>query len=133
MKKLERILETAIYADDLEACESFYSDVLGLEIYGKQVGRHVMFKLSEQMLLIFNPESTLDERGTAPVPHGSRGPGHFAFAVAEAEMDFWRQRLIEHNVEIEKEIEWPGGGLSIYFRDPAGNSLELATKSIWNL
>ena len=36
-------------------------------------------------------------------------------------------------VEIEVDYLWPGGGRSIYFRDPAGNSLEFAEPSIWGL
>jgi catechol 2,3-dioxygenase-like lactoylglutathione lyase family enzyme len=36
-------------------------------------------------------------------------------------------------VAIEQEMDWPRGGRSFYFRDPAGNSLELATPKIWGL
>jgi hypothetical protein len=36
-------------------------------------------------------------------------------------------------VAIEHEATWPRGGRSFYFRDPAGNSLELATPRIWGL
>jgi hypothetical protein len=32
---------------------------------------------------------------------------------------------------IEKEFGWPRGGRSIYFRDPAGNSVELVTPGLW--
>ena len=35
--------------------------------------------------------------------------------------------------KIESEVTWPGGGTSIYFRDPAGNCLELAPGRIWGL
>jgi len=31
------------------------------------------------------------------------------------------------------DFEWPQGGRSIYFRDPAGNSLEFAEPRIWRL
>ena len=30
-------------------------------------------------------------------------------------------------------IHWPRGGASLYLRDPAGNSVELAPGKIWNL
>ena len=39
--------------------------------------------------------------------------------------------LAEQRVAIEREVDWPGGGFSLYFRDPAGNSLELATPRLW--
>jgi hypothetical protein len=29
-------------------------------------------------------------------------------------------------------VTWPNGALSIYFRDPAGNSIELVTPNIWD-
>jgi catechol 2,3-dioxygenase-like lactoylglutathione lyase family enzyme len=43
----------------------------------------------------------------------------------------WRERLEQQGVAIEAEITWPSGGYSIYFRDPAGNSVELATPQVW--
>jgi hypothetical protein len=36
-------------------------------------------------------------------------------------------------VAIEADFEWPKGGRSIYFRDPAGNCLEFAEPKIWGL
>jgi hypothetical protein len=34
-------------------------------------------------------------------------------------------------VEIEREVDWDEGGTSLYVRDPAGNSVELAPPTIW--
>jgi catechol 2,3-dioxygenase-like lactoylglutathione lyase family enzyme len=89
------------------------------------------------MLLIFNPAITANETALVnkqPVPrHGSMGPGHMAFAVADADLPAWRRRLQELNVPIEVEIAWPRGGHSIYLRDPAGNSIELATPRLWGI
>ena len=125
-----RILETSLYADDLVRAELFYEKVLGLKLFAKDKGRHVFFKCGDQMLLIFNPAKTLRE---IAVPHGARGPGHVAFAVPLDKLDPWIGRLNQHGVEIEKDILWPGGGRSIYFRDPAGNCLELASPLLWRM
>ena len=65
--------------------------------------------------------------------HGTHGPGHACFAVAEDDLDGWKARLRAADVAIEQEMVWPRGGRSFYFRDPAGNSLELATPRIWGL
>jgi catechol 2,3-dioxygenase-like lactoylglutathione lyase family enzyme len=46
-------------------------------------------------------------------------------------LDGWRRRIEGHGVVIEKEVGWPRGGRSIYFRDPAGNSVELVTPGLW--
>ena len=60
-------------------------------------------------------------------PHDGEGPAHFAFAVATEDLDAWRDHLAENGVEIESEVTWSRGGESLYFRDPDGHSVELAT------
>jgi catechol 2,3-dioxygenase-like lactoylglutathione lyase family enzyme len=129
------VLETCVYATDLEAAERFYADVLGLEAFARVAGRHVFFRCGAGVFLVFNPEATsAPTSGGRPVPpHGARGAGHAAFAVAAVELPPWRERLTRHGVSIEAEVEWPGGGKSLYVRDPAGNSIELATPAVWGL
>ncbi len=124
------ILETSLYADDLHDAEVFYSTVLELELDSKADGRHLFFKCGQAMLLIFNPKATA--AATGPVPrHGAHGPGHVAFSVAADDLDAWVAQIASRGVEVEARVDWPGGGRSIYFRDPAGNSLELTTPQIW--
>lgn len=84
------------------------------------------------MLLIFSPDATSKPGGDVPT-HGAYGPGHCAFAVQEADLPDWKAHLMKYRVAIETEITWPSGGRSIYFRDPAGNSVELAMPGIWGL
>jgi catechol 2,3-dioxygenase-like lactoylglutathione lyase family enzyme len=127
-----KVLETALYADDLAAAEAFYRDVLALPLHSRHAGRHVFFRCGEGMLLIFDPTATTLEAGGVPA-HGARGPAHAAFAVDEDDLDAWQTRLGEHDVAIEASLTWPHGGRSIYFRDPAGNSLELITPRAWGL
>jgi catechol 2,3-dioxygenase-like lactoylglutathione lyase family enzyme len=55
------------------------------------------------------------------------------FAIEDESIDAWRDRLRNRNVAIEYEQTWPRGGRSIYIRDPAGNSVELASPRIWGL
>jgi hypothetical protein len=57
----------------------------------------------------------------------SWGRGTSAFAVAEAELQAWRTRLESHGVEVLSEVAWEQGARSLYFRDPDGHLLELAT------
>jgi catechol 2,3-dioxygenase-like lactoylglutathione lyase family enzyme len=130
------ILETVLYARDLGATEAFYRDVLGLEPFQSVAGRHLFYRCGDQVLLIFNPAAT--EIPPAPdalpvPPHGARGPGHICFRASAAEIDGWVQRLTAKGVPIEADFEWPRGGRSIYFRDPAGNCLEFAEPRIWGL
>lgn len=124
------ILETCLYVDDLAAAESFYCGVLGLEFFSRQQGRHLFLRCGQGMLLIFDPAESASTVGELP-PHGSQGPGHVALAVDESSLGFWETQLQKARVSIEKIIDWPNGGRSLYFRDPAGNSVELATPRIW--
>ncbi len=131
------ILETILYAPDLVAAEAFYSGVLGLEVYSRQQGRQVFYRCGNQMLLIFNAAETVKPPpadANLPVPpHGAVGEGHVCFAAAAAEIDAWKSHLQKLGVAIEADFLWPGGGRSIYFRDPAGNCLEFAEPRIWRL
>jgi catechol 2,3-dioxygenase-like lactoylglutathione lyase family enzyme len=129
------VLESSLYAEDLDSAERFYRDVIGLEPHSRMAGRHVFFRCGDAMVLIFDPRATREpptRAGATAVPlHGATGAGHLAFRVAEAELADWRRRFAESGVPIETEVEWPGGGRSIYVRDPAGNSIELATPELW--
>jgi catechol 2,3-dioxygenase-like lactoylglutathione lyase family enzyme len=128
------ILESALYAADLDAAEAFYVGVMGLAVLARAPGRHVFFRVGAGVLLIFNPAATEAPNPGAhlPVPpHGARGPGHLCFAATRAEIGQWRDRLVQAGVAIESEFDWPNGAHSLYFRDPAGNSLELAEPRLW--
>lgn len=131
------ILETAVYAQDLDAAERFYADVLGLTVILREAGRHVFFRCGAGVFLVFHPAITvqpLTQPGHIAVPpHGTTGAGHMAFAMRESEIAAWRERLAAHGVAIEQETVWPNGGHSLYFRDPAGNSIELATPRLWGI
>ena len=131
------ILESALYVDDLEAAAAFYGGVLGLEIITQAEGRHVFFRCGHGVLLIFNAAATeippAPEARLPVPPHGSRGPGHLCFAASAEEIDRWRAEFQSQGIAIEADFEWPKGGRSIYFRDPSGNSLEIAEPRIWGL
>jgi catechol 2,3-dioxygenase-like lactoylglutathione lyase family enzyme len=130
--RIQAVIETAIYVDDLQAAETFYRTVLGLRMIGKEPGRHVFFQAGEaSVLLAFLADATL--KGDQLPPHGASGPGHFALGIEAEAFDAWRKHLQGHGVRIEKEVEWPTGGKSLYFRDPAGNSVELVTPGVWGL
>ncbi|WP_075290969.1 VOC family protein [Pararhizobium arenae] len=133
---LEGILETALYAEDLDAAEHFYATILGLEKITRVANRHVFFRCGPGVLLIFNPEETVKppHEGSLPVPpHGTTGHGHACFRVAAKNLDLWAEKLTSAGISIEADIRWPTGARSFYFRDPAGNSLECAEPGLWNI
>ncbi|MCO5144913.1 MAG: VOC family protein [Aquamicrobium sp.] len=137
------ILESALYVDDLDKAEAFYGEVMGLERIAKVEGRHVFFRCGDGVLLLFDPAETVkppkpDAKLPVP-PHGAGGDGHLCFRATDAEIDRWKAHLQAHGIGIEADFHWPArgdepsGGRSIYFRDPAGNSLEIAEPRIWGL
>lgn len=130
---LTQTLESALYADDLDAAAGFYGGVLGLPDAGRVDGRHVFYRVGSSVLLIFRAAATqVPASGPLPVPlHGATGPGHFCFGVAGTALDLWRAHLERHGVRIEADFCWPNGARSIYVRDPAGNSVELAEPRLW--
>ena len=131
---LDGVLEAAIYASDIDAAEAFYGSVLGLPKVLRAGNRHVFFRAGNTIVLVFNPADTeLPASNPAlPVPpHGARGPGHLCLSAEGREMDLWRAHLEASGVEIEADFRWPNGARSLYFRDPAGNSIEIAEPALW--
>ena len=127
-------LESALYASDLDAARDFWTRIMGLREITAVPGRHVFFQTGNGVLLVFDPQATRqppapDARLPVP-PHGAGGPGHYCLAARN--IDAWRTHLTRCGVGIEADFEWPQGGRSIYFRDPAGNSIEIADPRIWD-
>jgi catechol 2,3-dioxygenase-like lactoylglutathione lyase family enzyme len=127
---LGQLSEAAIYTNDLEAAERFYYDVLGLEVISRMDDRGLAFRCGATVLLVFDPARTRMPDAGVPA-HGATGEGHIAFAIDDSELDTWRNRLREAGIAIEAEVDWPTGGSSLYFRDPAGNVVELAPPTLW--
>jgi catechol 2,3-dioxygenase-like lactoylglutathione lyase family enzyme len=129
--RAQRLFEATLNASDLTAAKRFYHDVVGLEVISDLEDRGVAFRCGSTVLLVFDPERT---RVSGDLPaHGAVGDGHVAFTANASELDAWRRHLRAHGVVIESEVDWPEGGRSIYFRDPAGNVLELAPPTLWGM
>jgi catechol 2,3-dioxygenase-like lactoylglutathione lyase family enzyme len=142
MTSVSRLLETALYVDDLDRACEFYRGVLGLgptvaAAADNETQSRVFRPLhipGGQVLLLFAKGATATTAvlpgGTIP-PHDGNGRLHLAFAISASELDAWRERLQSHGVAIEGEVVWPRGGTSLYFRDPDGHLVELATPGLW--
>jgi catechol 2,3-dioxygenase-like lactoylglutathione lyase family enzyme len=126
-----RVYETVLYARDVAATAAFYSEALGLRIVDGPDELAAAFRLDDRgVLLLFDPDRS--GRPGRPVPsHGSEGAGHIAFSVGEGELDAYAEKLRSRGVEVERTVEWPQGGRSLYVRDPAGNSVELVEGDLW--
>jgi len=123
------ILEASLYVSDIERADAFYSNVLRLCRIRKKVEREVAYRLGETVLLLFRPDATAVQ--TDLPAHSAEGTGHLALSMRHHEIDTWRAHLQNCGVRIEHEKQWKRGGYSIYFRDPDGNCVELATANVW--
>jgi catechol 2,3-dioxygenase-like lactoylglutathione lyase family enzyme len=124
-----KIFETVLYAEDLAAAQRFYHEALGLEVIERN-NLTVVFRCGGGVLLIFDLRKSAAPDRDVP-SHGTTGVGHIAFAAKPEDLDAWREQLRQAGVPIEREVDWDEGGHSIYFRDPAGNVVELAPPTIW--
>ena len=133
MATIRRILETALDCNDLRVSAEFYRRLFdAMPMLDSE--RLVVFEAGEGTLLL------LFQRGNAdPLPtpggvipgHDAGGPGHFAFAIDASQLAGWERRLADLEIPIESRVSWERGGTSLYFRDPDGRSVELATPGLW--
>jgi catechol 2,3-dioxygenase-like lactoylglutathione lyase family enzyme len=134
MPSIKRILETALYCDDLAATAHFYRDVLGLAVHFADDRLIALDAGGATILLLFaRGASRMGMHypgGTIP-GHDGFGPTHLAFAVDSDELADWEARLATAGIAIESRVNWQRGGHSIYFRDPEGHSIELVTPGVW--
>ncbi|WP_176342793.1 VOC family protein [Billgrantia desiderata] len=136
MPKLNGVLETALYVDDMDRARVFFEGVMGLAPFNADHRFTAYDAGAGSVLLLFLQGETLqtvvlpNEMGSIP-PHDGRGRVHVAFAIAADELAAWERQLADHGVTIEGRTHWPRGGESLYFRDPDGHLIELATPGVW--
>ncbi len=134
MPRLNGILETAIYVDDLRRAQRFYEDILELKPVFSD-GRLTAYEVGGRSILLVFQRGASIETVTLPggvIPgHDGAGPLHYALAIGDEELPAWKERLNAHGIPLEGCMDWPRGGKSIYFRDPDGHLVELATPGLW--
>lgn len=131
---IESVVETALYFDDLRAGAAFYRDVLRLRVMSAGERLVAIDAGGGTVLLLFQRGATREglrwPGGWIP-PHDGAGPLHLALGAGKADLDAWAAWLTGHGVAVESEVHWERGGRSLYFRDPAGHSVELVSPGTW--
>jgi catechol-2,3-dioxygenase len=131
--KINKVIETCIYSSDLESMKKFYVDIVGLSVIQEESDKLIFLKAGKSMLLIFDPLQTSADNGGLPT-HGALTPPssiHFAMEIEEKEYQTCKEDLGRNGIAIQKEVNWDGKTKSLYFRDPAGNLVELITSGGW--
>ena len=97
--------------------------------------RVVAFDAGEGTVLLLFQRGVSDQPFETPgglVPgHISTGPAHLAFAIDRERCAAVARPAGGAALPVESRVDWPRGGHSIYFRDPDGRSVELATPGTW--
>jgi len=113
------ISELVLEVSDLDSARRFYREVLGFEetLYGEGAEGRYWYLIGETARLGLWTEQV----GLA----GGRGGAHvhFAFSVADQEIDSLKSRIEQAGVEVEGPIQL-GPGRAIYVTDPDGNVVE---------
>jgi catechol 2,3-dioxygenase-like lactoylglutathione lyase family enzyme len=130
------VLETSLYVGDLERSRLFYTHLFGFQPMLQDERFCALDITGRQVLLLFQRGGTA-EPVTTPggiIPsHDGQGRLHLTFAIGRDELDPWERRLQQDQISVESRVSWPRGGKSIYFRDPDGHLLELATPGVWGI
>jgi len=131
---LSGVLETALYVEDFPRARRFYEGVMGLApLFADE--RLTAYPVGPGNLLLLFLRGTTEKPaptpgGTIP-PHTGIGGLHYALAIPADALPSWEARLARHGVPVEGRVSWPRGAESLYFRDPDGNLVELATPGLW--
>jgi len=126
--EIEGIDHLLLLVDDLQAALAFYCGVLGCRIDG-ELPQFGMVQLRAGGALIDLVDIDASEgRWARPQVAGGRNLDHLCIALAAHEEARLRRHLAAHGVQIIEEGMHNGArgeSLSIYGRDPAGNTIEL--------
>ena len=121
MLPIQGLYEVAIPVKDLARSESFYRQILGLEVGLRDERRNWLFlRAGGQAAMVVLQES-----------NGQFATQHFAFSVAEADIERAAAMLRERGVAIDGPHfhEWMPA-TSVYFSDPDGHDLELCAVAV---
>jgi catechol 2,3-dioxygenase-like lactoylglutathione lyase family enzyme len=131
-----RIIETALYVNDTAVSADFYVSAVGAQVLSQSERLAALSIGGASVLLLFKKGGSLQPTvipgGTIP-GNDANGQIHIAFAIESTEVEAWEARLRELQIEIESTVHWDRGGRSMYFRDPDGHNIELATPGIWDI
>jgi catechol 2,3-dioxygenase-like lactoylglutathione lyase family enzyme len=119
--------EVALRVRDLDAMQSFYENVIGLELL-RRFERAAFFRLTEgfgghtQVLALFDRSADSDFAGLNPA---TTTVDHLAFEIDLADFERERKRIEDLGLAVTTAehgwVHWR----SLYVDDPDGNSVEL--------
>jgi catechol 2,3-dioxygenase-like lactoylglutathione lyase family enzyme len=114
-----RLQHVALNVGELQACERFYRETLGLEVVWRPDADNVYLSNGSDNLALHR-----DPRARAPV---AQSLDHIGFAVSdESAVDAWHDHLAARGVPIVAPPRTHRDGTrSLYCKDPEGNTVQL--------
>jgi catechol-2,3-dioxygenase len=132
--RISGVLETALYVEDLARARDFYRRLMGFELFFEDARMVALGVPAGAVLLLFRRGRSVEDvtlpGGTIP-GHDARGKIHVAFAIPRGELSGWEAHLAASGVAVTSRMVWKRGGTSLYFDDPDGNVVEVATPGLW--
>jgi len=128
---LDDLLETALYVEDLDRSVEFYKRVFGFTVIDSDPARLVAMRIADRRVLLLCKKGA--SRTLPHTAHDGDGQTHLAMAVPRGAIAEWNEWPAQHRIEIVETRDWPRGGRSIYFRDPDGHLLEVASPGVWSI
>ena len=109
----------AMFVQDLEACERFYVDVMGMQVEWRPDPDNLYLTGGRDNLALHRAENAPAESGQVL--------DHLGFVLPRVEdVDVWYEFLLEQGVEIVAQPKTHrDGARSLYCRDPAGNRVQI--------
>src|SRR5262245_16493541 len=107
MVSIMGILETALYVDDVARSAAFYESLFGFERLVVSERLIALAVRNSQVLLLFHKQASRD---LTPGAHFGDGHLHLAFAIAEADLEAWRERLRACAPLCSPAAAWPAAG-----------------------
>lgn len=110
----------ALNVRDLEACERFYVDVLGMRVEWRPDANNVYLTSGTDNL-------ALHRAAGMAAPSDRQDLDHIGFLMKDAEaVDVWHRHLMAHGVVIHaRPLTHRDGARSLYCRDPEGRLVQL--------
>jgi catechol 2,3-dioxygenase-like lactoylglutathione lyase family enzyme len=135
LKIADRLNHVAYLTTDTGATYRFYTEIMGFKLVAAVRGEydpesrsakphlHTFFAMGSGEVIAFFDIEGMERPKKDSAPTWSR---HFAMSVgSHEELMAWRQRLLDHGVQVTPVVDHDGVWYSIYFPDPNDILLEL--------
>ncbi len=110
----------ALYAENFEACEHYYVELLGMQVEWRPDADNVYLTSGNDNLALHRTVDGYDASGDQRLDH-------IGFILRQPEdVDAWHQFLLAHDVKIKTEPRTHrDGARSFYCQDPDGNTVQM--------